>query len=336
MVKKKQSPWHLNRQELIRFHKPSINFCGDDLDKINEIFVSGWIANGKNVETLENCFKKLFDVKFAIACGNCTQGLVIALRAAGWQHKRIAVPAFTWPSTIFAIESNMGNKPVFCDINPKTWLTDIDHLDPSSYDAILAVDTFGNEFVNNCNKPLIIDSAHGFGLKNLGHRGIVEVVSLSFNKIVTSIEGGMILTNDQTIAKEAIELRRLTSRLEEINAVVGIKSVRNFDKIQESRSLIIQNYLNLLDFEYEQQYTTASTNQSIFSILVRNNKIRNNMLTTLMNYGFEVKIYYEPLINGLEITDDVYSRILSLPTYPEILPYQNKICCLLNEAANMI
>jgi dTDP-4-amino-4,6-dideoxygalactose transaminase len=322
--------------EYTQFSKPTISLEEEEYVKIREIFESGWVSIGKYVEELEDEFRKRFKVKHAIACSCCTQGLIIAMKAAGWRNKRIAVPAFTWPSTIFAIESNVGNTPVFCDIDPQTWIMDLNTLDENSYDAAIAVDIFGNQVNIETDKPLIIDAAHGFNLEKLGHRGIAEVVSFSFTKIVTASEGGMILTNYDEIAKTAYELRRLASRMEEVNALLALSSMKKYNHFYDAKLGIIESYLKNFDFSYSLQQIPECTNHSVFSILLNNSYVRDAIADALKKNNVEIKIYYEPLVEGLVNTDQVYSRIISFPTYPEIASKQDVILDIINESARKV
>jgi dTDP-4-amino-4,6-dideoxygalactose transaminase len=317
--------------EKISFSKPMICLDEEDYRDIKKVIDSGWVSIGQHMERLETRFRERFDVKHAIACSCCTQGLTIALKAAGWRNKRIAVPAFTWPSTIYAIESNIGNTPVFCDIDRRTWLIDLDNIEEDSYDAVIAVDTFGNQANVRTNKPLIYDAAHGFDLDNLGHRGIAEVVSFSFTKVVSAIEGGMILTNDDEIAETAYELRRLSARMSEINAIIALKSLEKYDDNQQRKLNIIQKYKNSFDFDFTLQQIPSCTNYSVFSILLDTTIDRDIIAQAFRENNIEVKIYYEPLVKGLPRTDWVYSHIISLPIYPEIAAKQEFILDLINK-----
>ncbi len=317
----------------IQFNKPTISLEKSDYKEIQNIINSGWVSIGVNVEKLEAEFKSRFKVKHAIACSSCTQGLVVVMKAAGWRNKSIAVQPFTWPSTIYAIESNIGNVPVFCDIDPESWLVDIGSLPTNTYDAVLAVDTFGNQADIKTNKPVIYDAAHGFDLKDLGHRGIAEVVSFSFTKVVSASEGGMILTNNNRIAETARELRRLSCRMPEINAVIALRSLKNYEKNQEAKMQIIEGYLKRFDFNYHTQQIPTCTNHSVFSILLDSPNERDAIAHALKKSGVEFKTYYEPMITGLKNVDLVYSRILSLPVYPQIADVLDKICAIINTAA---
>ena len=317
-----------------RFCRPFFSLQDDDYTKIREIFESGWVSIGGNVARLEQEFSRICDVEHAIACSSATVGLLVAVKAAGWRNMRIALPAFTWPSTVFAIESNSGNAPVFCDIDEQTWL-----VDPSgSYDALVMVDTFGNACpppltCSSVDTPTIYDAAHGFGLSQLGHRGLAEVVSFSFTKPVTAMEGGMILTRDGDFARVARELCRLVGRMEEINALVALRSMEGRQERARQEAVIIGRYRDGLTCAYTEQKIPYETNNSVYSILFESSRVRNAAMAALTKLGVETKIYYEPLVEGLSSTDFVYSRILSLPTYPSIATVQPEIIRTINEAA---
>jgi dTDP-4-amino-4,6-dideoxygalactose transaminase len=297
--------------EYMRFHKPHFFLKKKDYKEIENIFDSGWVSMGKYVKKLEEHFKKMCSVKYAIGCSSCTQGLIIAIKSAGWEHKNVAVPAFTWPSSAYALSLN-NNHPVYCDINNKTWLLgDIDE----DCDAILSVDVFGNDSMMKSELPVIYDAAHAYGLKNLGNRGIAEVVSFSHTKLITACEGGMILTNDDELASNATELRQLSSRMMEINAFIALKSIENYYEIIGMKREMIKKYMNGFNFTYSTQQIPIQTNNSVYTILFNSPRDKNRVNRALLTAGIETKAYYEPIVNGLPVTDDIYSRILALPVY---------------------
>jgi len=310
-----------------RFHKPKIILKKGDWARIKKITESGWVANGKYVGELENEFKKLFKNKYAIACSSCTQGLIIALKAAGFKNKKIALPSFTWPSTLYAIECS-GNIPVFCDIHKETWLP----IFNKKCDVLMGVDIFGNQLEIKTNKPLIIDAAHSFGLKKLGQRGLIEVVSLSFTKIVTAMQGGMILTNSKQIYEKAVKLRDLSAKMCEINALIGLNSLKNYSQRLSEIEKAIQLYRNNIKIPFREQKIVSDSNHSVYAIVLESKQVRDKIANLFTKNNIEVKIYYEPLVKGLPNTDWLFSRIIALPTYKEIIPQIPKICHLINKA----
>ncbi|MBM4440607.1 MAG: DegT/DnrJ/EryC1/StrS family aminotransferase [Candidatus Rokubacteria bacterium] len=314
-----------------RFSRPSVRPGPAALRAMREVLQSGWVSNGEWVRRLEAHFTERFGVTHAIATANGTQGLVIAIRAAGLAGARIALPAFTWPSTLYALLLNHCT-PVFADIDPESW-----HLDLRSvrarYDAVLAVDTFGSEARVKTKAPVIYDAADGYGLPHLGRRGRVEVVSLSFTKQPTAGEGGMLLTNDAAVAREAVELRRLSARMPEFNAILAARSIADYATNHLKRLQVIERYRKLLRVPRTEQAVPRATNHSVFAVTFESPAMRTRAERALAEHGFETKTYYNPLVRGLPVTDAVYARILALPVYPEMLGKVRQISTIVNRAA---
>jgi dTDP-4-amino-4,6-dideoxygalactose transaminase len=297
------------------------------------------VVKGKYINKLEENFKEMYEVKHAIACASCTAGLTIALDAGGFSNKLVALPAFTWPSTYYAVSNNY-NYPLFCDIDEKTWLTkprlegfNGRSMQREKTDLIVAVDTFGNR----CPKletdiPVIYDAAHGFGLVGLGNRGLAEVVSFSFTKTVTGMQGGMILTNDDELAMKSRKLVNLYAKLTELNAYVCLKSMENYVQNLRNRKDIVDMYCDLLKCKYEIQDAPDYHNLSVFSILLWDNKKRDRVAGQFIKNGIEVKIYYKPLVDSLPKTNRVYDKIISLPTWRGVEEHVPEICEIINNA----
>lgn len=315
----------------ILYGNPNIDYTTEMHREIAAIVKSGWVSIGEYVEALECFFKAKFNVKHAIGCSNATTGLTIAMKAAGWQDSAINLPAFTWPSTLYAVNCVNGT-PLFHDIDPDTWLMQEPH---HNHGKLVLVDTFGSvasPFEGFSKENTIIDAAHGYGLKDLGHRGIAEVVSLSFTKVVTAMEGGMILTNCDDLARVATELRRLSGRMGEINALVCIKSIED----REENHLIAWDTIGGLKtgirVPHKCQNIPNETNHSVFSLEFEEPSVRNAIVVALAKAGCETKIYYDPLVSGFKNTDHVYNRILSLPTHKDVRPHIREIVEIINTA----
>jgi len=326
----------------IQFSKPEIKLTLNDMKELGRIINSGWFCKGEYIHELEEHFKSKFGVQNAVACSNCTQGLVIAFKSLKVKGKAILLPAFTWPSTLYALECN-NNIPIWCDIDIDSWDLDRDLLDVTTsecpiWDAQISVDTFGNEsWISAKDKfgydiPTIYDAAHGYGLNNLGHRGDIEVVSMSFTKPATAMQGGMILFNDDDLYEDIQEYVDLTAKTTEVNAYVGLKSVKQFDSIMKVKAEIRQMYREFITVPFTEQKIDTDSNYSTFSILFNSEKKRNAVVRAFTNSNIGVKIYYEPLIKGLKNTDKVYRRIISLPTYEEMIPEVKRIAKLINDS----
>ena len=310
----------------IRFHKPQIVLKRKNYKQFKQIAKSGWVCSGNYVSALEERFTEMTGVKFAIACSSATQGLIIALRALGVKGKKVALPAFTWGSTLYAIEC-AGGIPVLCDIDRKTWQMIL----PKGVDFAVPVDIFGNQYPK-IDVPAVYDAAHGFELPKLGKRGLVEVVSLSFTKLITAMQGGMILTNNEELYSKMIEERDLASKMCEFNAIIALNSLDTYYKRCATKSRIIAKYIKGIKPGVQYQLVKEHTNDSVFAIVFQSKIIRDRVADFFNRSGIEVKIYYKPLIQGLPNTDWLYNRILALPTYPEMEYDVPKIIELINKS----
>lgn len=316
----------------MRFAYPAIDFDNETISQFKEIFKSGWVSNAEHVRELEKHFCKIYGVKHAIACCNATQGLTLAISAAGWKNMKVAVPAFTWPSTIYAIVHN-SCEPVYCDVDRESWALDLKSI-KKDYDAVVPVDIFGNQVnVRDSGRPAIYDAAHAYGLPLLGKRGLAEVVSMSHTKYPTASEGGIILTNDDKLAERATEERRLAARMSEFNAIIGLNSIRKYEYFKKQRRAIIERYLNEIKVPFSTQKITTQTNNSVFAILL-DVKLRDKIADYLREkLDLEVKIYYEPLVSGLPNTDYIYKRILALPTHIRMFEILDDVIAGINRFA---
>lgn len=314
----------------ITYGHPNISVNDDLMKKIEEVLRSGWVSIGKYMGQLENHFREMCHVKHAIACSCATTGLIIAIKAAGWKNERVALPAFTWPSTLYALECN-GNEPLFMDIDKETWLSEPFLDEPCK--RMIAVDTFGSEWTTKepyKTDRVIIDAAHSYSNPNLGKRGLAEVVSLSFTKNVTATEGGMILTNDDKLAETAMELRRLSGRMEEINACIALESIKQYDDNDDFKQ--INYYEKHICIPHKKQLCKGYSSLSVYSILFEDRITRDAVRVALAKNGCETKVYYDPLVSELLNTDYVYDRILSLPIHEGVKEVQDQIIEIINTA----
>ena len=314
---------------MIPFVKPGINL-GIELNEVDKIIKSGQFCLGDYTNRLENSIRNMYKAKYAIACCNATNGLTVAFKAAGIKNMKVGIPAFTWPSTLFALECN-NNTPVFFDIDRDTWTMDL-HSNKEKVDAIIAVDTFGNPSYIESDVPVIYDAAHSFGAYSIGNRGIVEVMSFSFTKPLVAMQGGIILTSDDKVYEEAKELVRLSAKICEVNALVGLNNMRSYIVRLHDNMKIIGMYKNLIKVPYECQHYNVNGNFSTFAILLENKEKRDNVYNQLKKEGVETKVYYEPLVTGFKNTDEIFSKIMCLPVYKNMVLEIPKICKIINGA----
>ena len=185
-----------------------------------QCFDSGWLTSGPKVREFEQLFAKRHQVKHALAVTSATTALHLALVALGvGPGDEVVVPAFTWVSTANVV-LHCGAKVVFCDVSTSTF-----NLDPTKLaacltprtKAIMVVHLFGLCADMDAIRaiagsiPLIEDAAcaAGSGYKGTpaGALGTMGCFSFHPRKSVTTGEGGMLTTNDDSLAELCSNLR---------------------------------------------------------------------------------------------------------------------------------
>ena len=306
-------------QGKIPFHRP-MQLPGDELEKvinkIDDCLATGMISNKENVRDLEQTIADHYDVRHAIATSSASQGLLIALQALNRIKilpNSVITPAFAWYSSMYAIGS-AGKTCVFVDIDPDTWT-----MQQGKYRMAMPVHTFGNVCEIESDYT-IYDGAHSLGSRIMEF-GDATVLSMAPTKIITSIEGGVILTDEYHLASRISEIRDKVSRMSEIHAIFGNAYLQHIDEVMKFKNQVFEYYSSHLKGTF--QKTDRHSNHNTVG-----------MLTDLkIPDCIETKKYYLPLgesgIGLLENTMRVYDRIVCLPSYCGC-PYE-QIVDIINE-----
>ena len=192
----------------------------EEWQAVREPLFSGWVTQGPKVKEFERLFAERHGVKHALAVSNCTTALHLALVAVGVEAgDEVLVPAFTWVATANAV-LYCNAVPVFVDIDPITFNVDINKIKEKitpRTKAIIPVHLFGLcadiEAIKRIAPQLkIVEDgacAAGAALNGVPAGGLGDAGCFSFHprKSVTTGEGGMITTNDDTLAAKIDVLR---------------------------------------------------------------------------------------------------------------------------------
>lgn len=202
----------------IQISTPSMG--DDEWNAVRSPIQKGWITQGPEVKEFEKRFAERHNVEFALAVSNCTTALHLALIAVGiGEGDEVLVPAFTWIATANAV-LYCNAKPVFVDIDINTYNIDTTRIAEkitSKTKAIIAVHLFGLCADIECirsNFPdlkIIEDAACAAGSslngKPAGSLGNIGCFSFHPRKSITTGEGGMLTTNDASVAAHLDMLR---------------------------------------------------------------------------------------------------------------------------------
>lgn len=190
--------------------------AGNELAYVAEAVSSGWISSsGKYVAEFEKAFAAYCGAKHGIAVCNGTAALHLACVALGLgPGDEVIIPDFTMIASAFAV-CYTGAKPVFVDADAKTWNLDAARAAEkitSRTKAVMPVHIFGNpcdmaalrELADKRGLILLEDAAEAHGAEFAGAKagalGALAAFSFFANKNLTTGEGGMVVTNDETLA----------------------------------------------------------------------------------------------------------------------------------------
>ncbi|GAF77991.1 unnamed protein product, partial [marine sediment metagenome] len=202
--------------EFISVNNPVMD--GNEKKYVLDCLESSWISSsGKYIDQFEGAFKEFCKAKHAIACSNGTAALHLALLALGLEPgDEVIVPTLTFIATANAV-TYCGGKPVFIDSEPETW-----NMNPALIESKISSRTKGIIVVHFRGHPAdmddILDVARRHGLfvvedaaqshgaeykgKRTGALGDIGTFSFFGNKIVTTGEGGMIVTDNEDLANQ--------------------------------------------------------------------------------------------------------------------------------------
>jgi dTDP-4-amino-4,6-dideoxygalactose transaminase len=227
-------------------------FGAEELRAVQLPLESGWVVQGTFVKQFENRFSAFTGAPFSIATTSCTTALHVAVAALGLKPgDEVIVPAFTWVSTANVVEY-MGGKPVFCDIDLRTFNIDtsrVETLITAKTVGIIPVHLFGLcadmepilEIAKKHKLWVVEDAACAFGAMYHGrHAGTFgEIGCFSFHprKSITTGEGGMITTAQP-------ELDRLSRILRDHGA-----SRTDFDRDSMKSAFLLADF-NHLGYNY--------------------------------------------------------------------------------------
>ncbi|MBW1962718.1 MAG: DegT/DnrJ/EryC1/StrS family aminotransferase [Deltaproteobacteria bacterium] len=214
--------------------KPSVG--EQEWEALKEPIFKGWLTQGPQVEAFEKAFAKRHKARYALAVSNCTTALHLILSALGiGPGDEVIVPAFTWVATANAAVY-CGATPVLADVDETTYNLDAEQVArkvTSKTKAVIAVHLFGLCADMDAIKdaapgvPIIEDAACAAGAAYkgdpAGSLGVAAAFSFHPRKIITTGEGGMVTTNDRTLASKMEKLRNHGASISEEQRHIGPK-----------------------------------------------------------------------------------------------------------------
>lgn len=301
-------------------------------EEIRELWDSHWLTNmGKKHEALEQALRDYLGCEYLALCANGHLALENLLEAFQLKGEILTTP-FTFASTTHAIV-RCGCKPVFCDIDPKTFT-----LDPAELErrltkdtvAVLPVHVYGNlcdleaiaDFGRRHGLPVIYDAAHAFGVFRNGVSaaafGDAAMFSFHATKVFHSIEGGLAVCRNEAILRWLNDLKNFgihgpeevpfvggNAKMNEFSASMGLCNLRHLDGEIEKRRRVVERYRERLEgvpgLQLNPVQEGVRSNYAYFPVVFDGFRLeRDQVFALLAEHGIHARKYFYPLTNSFE------------------------------------
>jgi perosamine synthetase len=356
---------------MIQIPAAKIQFLPEDrawiADRIQEVLTSGQLTLGKYGAEFEKKFARLCGVRHAIAVSSGTSALEIILRSLGVEGKKVLVPTNTFFATAAAVV-HAGGTPVLLDMDPESFavLPEVVEKNLTPETVGLVIVHIGGiisarirslaELAAKNGIWMVEDAAHAhgssFGFTSAGAFGIAGSFSFYPTKVMTSAEGGMIVTNDDRLAEESRIYRDQGKksfsenahvrmgynwRMSEPHAIIGLKHLERLPAMIADRRTIAAIYDRGLD-AFRNLCALPVSPEAVCNyykyIAILGNKSNRKELKTLLRerYGvslagevYEAPLHEQPVFEKyatgpLPISEDLCARHICLPIFSGMRP----------------
>jgi len=342
-----------------------------DIKEVAKVLKSDWITQGPNIDEFERKIAEYSGAKYAVAVSSGTAALHVAYMAAGIGEGDEII---TTPLT-FAATSNMavkcGAKPIFADIDESTLNIDIKKIEEKitpKTKAIVVVDFAGQpcdldeigELARKHNLLFIEDAAHALGSEYKGKKvgGMANLTIFSFHpvKLITTGEGGMVLTNSKDLYDKMRSLRHhgavkrpeiggwyydieepgYNFRITDLQCALGLSQFKKIGKFIKRRRDIVKKYntafknIPQIIIPSEKEYVKSAWH--IYPVQFRSEKLkmgRKEIFALLHENNIKVQVHYLPVHlhpfyknkfgykeGDFPKAERYYGQAISLPLFP--------------------
>jgi perosamine synthetase len=351
---------------------PDLN--GNELKYLQKCIKSSWISSsGEFINRFEEGFAKYCERKYGVSTSNGTSALHLALLALGIKKgDEVIIPNLTFIATANAVR-HCGAKPVLVDVTKDYWgidPTEIEKKINSKTKAIIPVHLYGHpcamdpimEIARKYSLFVIEDVAEAHGAeykgKKVGSFGDISCFSFYGNKVITTGEGGICLTDNKELTEKIKVLRGhgmerdrqywhhlmgFNYRMTNMQAAVGCAQLEKLKDIVERKRKIAKTYNNLLkDLEIQGKIVLpvempgAKNVYWMYSILIDNkSRINRDKLIEILNENnIESRPFFYPLhimpldkqggVSDFPISSYLSKKGINLPSFPGISENQIK------------
>jgi perosamine synthetase len=304
--------------------------------------LSGWVGSSEATVLFEEEIKEITGAKHCISTTSGTTAIILALKSLNLcKGSRILFPAYTFLAGANACRF-LGYEVQLVDVKPDTMCMNPEEVDriisQGGIDCVMFVNhnAYVGEDIQLIRKIcydwgvyLFEDSSQALGMPNAGRTGKVGVFSFSVPKLVTTGQGGAIITDDDCVARNCCAWRdhgdnwRKTKvhnriggnfKFNDILAAYGLSQLQDIDQLLEYRRTIFDRYrlhLTLQDYGYDSTW-----------MVLYSSPCANATIESLKDMGIQAVQYYKPIHHNppfadggkYPVAEDLYETTLYLPS----------------------
>lgn len=329
------------------------------LAAIDRCLSTGMLAQGEHVKAFEEAFAAYCRVPHGIACASGGAALEILMRALPVHDRDVLVPTNTFIATANAV-IYAGGRPVFVDTDRATMSVTLAELRrrATPRTSVVCVVHIGGvmtpempaiaEWCASRGIALVEDAAHAQGSEVDGRRageyGVAAAYSFFATKVMTSGEGGAVVTRDQALADHCRRLRDYGKRsqwesvhheiganyrMSEIDAILAHSQLRRLDEFIAARERIAERYRQAFAPTSEVVWPSGRSSWYKFTVYLPAGISRDKVKAFAKNRGvslaggvYDVPLHRQPVFESMQlsgqfpIADDVCGRHICLPLFP--------------------
>jgi dTDP-4-amino-4,6-dideoxygalactose transaminase len=315
--------------------------------------------HGPLVNELEEKLKHYLGVKHLFFINNGTVALQLGIKALEWKGEVITTPFSYVATTSSLVWENV--RPVFVDIHPEDFTIDASKIEAAITEhttGILATHVYGipcqvetiQKIADKHNLQVIYDAAHAFGVNykktSVLNYGDISTLSFHATKLFHTVEGGAVVTNDDTLAHRISYMRNfghkgqeefwgvgINGKNSEFHAAMGLCNFPYVGEILERRQSLSQSYdqfFREMGVDLQRPVVPADTdyNHSYYPVVFESEKILMSVRDNLNAAYIYPRRYFFPSLSqlpyvsapgrALPVSDSVAARVLCLPLYHDL------------------
>jgi perosamine synthetase len=320
---------------VIAHNQPTLGYR--EIEAAKRVIKNGWLAQGQEVRSFEDELCDFFGLpkEHVVLVSSGSAALFLALWVLNLKDSNVGIPVYSCSSLRNATEM-LGAKPIYFDCCDESPNLDMDTVQTSDMDALIATSMFGLPIdIKNNGFKVIEDISQAFGAEEngipIGLRGILGVCSFYATKLITSGgQGGAIISKDKNLIDAIRDYREFDNRrdnnirfnfqMSDLNAAVGRVQLKQFEKFKNRRADIFNMYK---DYGFNMMDSKSEKYVPIRYRAILNTNQPNKIINELNKAGISAIV---PIEKDELLSDPILfknaslltSKTVSLPIYPNL------------------